>query len=167
MSAIPGIKGGETVKTLLEAMSRQLGPAKHVRVGFLEGSTCGKHNDAHAPSVAFWNEYGTVSHPKAGGEALLAPGNTHIPPRPFFSTMIARKGPTWGKLCMAMLKQAKYNQTLALHGVGLKIAEQLQESIENWTSPRNADSTIASKGFDKPLEESKNMKRAVSFEVTE
>lgn len=161
-----GLTGGEILQALLKEMSEKLGPARHVRVGFLEGSNCGKHNDQSAPMIAYFLEHGTVMQSKSTeGEALLAPGNTHIPPRPFFSTMIARKSPTWGKLCMAMLKQAKYNQTVALHGVGLKIAEQLQQSIQDWTDPRNADATIAAKGFDKPLEDSKNMKRAVSFEV--
>ena len=189
-------KGGEKMKQVLEHMTQQLGSAKSVRVGFLEGSTCGKNNDASAPEVAFYNEYGTISRTQLEGfrsddvvkegktttkkgrggrirvitgrkQRFKATGINHIPPRPFFRIMIQKNSPLWGKLVRAALKMSDYNTRAALNIVGLKMHEQLQKSIEDFVSPGNAPATVAAKGFDKPLEDSKNMKRAIWFEVSE
>lgn len=124
-----------------------------VRVGFLEGSTCGQDNSAPAPQVAFWNEFGT-------------PGADHpVPPRPFFRTTVRTKSPTWGKLVAAALKNTEFDGRRALTVVGLRVKAQVQQQIVDTVEPRNAPATVEAKGFDKPLEDSKNMKRAVSFEV--
>ena len=155
-------KGGDNMKRVLDHMAQQLGSAKSVRVGFLEGSTCGENNDASAPEVAFYNEYGTVEHKTKSGFTVYG----GIPARPFFRIMIQKNSPMWGKLVQAALRMSDYNTKAALSIVGMKMHEQLQQSIEEFTSPGNAPSTIAAKGFDKPLEDSKNMKRAVWFEVS-
>ena len=147
-----GFSGGLKMHAVLNHLSQALGDKeKLVRVGFLEGSTCGIDNDASAPEIAFILEVGAPS--------------ANIPPRPFFRTMIERRKMTWGKTLMAFLKKNNYDAHLALMGTGLIMGEQLQLQITETTTPPNAPSTIAGKGFDKPLEHSKNMKRAVSAEV--
>jgi hypothetical protein len=145
--------GGEKLKAFLKTINDHinLNADPVVSVGFLEGSTCGIHNDQPAPETAYRLEVGA---PKA-----------HIPPRPFFRTMIQTRKATWSKTLARFMKSSNYNVQQALSGLGLVMGEQLQLQITLTTDPPNAPSTIAGKGFDKPLEHSKNMKRAVSFRV--
>ena len=152
-----GFSGGEKMRQALDQMVEALGRGNAVRVGFLENSTCGQDNSESAPTVAFYNEYGTQ----------------RIPPRPFFRRMITVNSKTWGKLIRASLKIREGNVGQAFAITGLKMAEQLQQSIEEaneWAVP-NAPATIKAKGFadptGPPLQDSKNMKRAVWFEVTD
>lgn len=160
--------GGEKLFDVLNRMVNGLGPGREVRVGFLEGSMAGwagprplngrkktaksessKGGQSPAPQVAFYLEYGTE----------------HMPPRPFFSGMVSRESPTWGKLVEAMLKHANYDSAKAMRGVGLKVKSQLQMSINTFTDPGIKQSTKDRKGFDKPLIDSHSMVNSVDFEV--
>lgn len=144
--------GGEKLAAFLDQLMKELTAGEPVvRVGFLEGSTCGKNNDASSPEIAFILEHGAPA--------------ANIPPRPFFRNMIERRRGTWGSTLKHFMKANDNNARKALMGTGLIIAEQLQLEITEFTDPGNAPSTIASKGFDKPLEDSKNMKRSVEAEV--
>ena len=147
-----------------------LGPGAVVSVGFMEGSMAGWNGPrplhgkqetekrANAPArqvpaaqAMFWNEFGTEN----------------IPPRPAFRTMITRQSPTWGRLAMSALKMTHNNAPKALQVMGMKIGEQLQESIIDFNDPPNAPSTIATKGgIDAPLLDSRNMLRSVEYQVS-
>ena len=143
--------GGARLTGLLTRIKESFEGEHQVRVGFLEGSNCGIDNDQPAPEIAFILETGA---PKAG-----------IPPRPFFHQMIADNSTTWGKSAVAFFKANEYDLDSTLAGVGLIMGEQLQLSITRTTTPPNAPATIKAKGFDKPLEHSKNMKRSIEFEI--
>ncbi len=146
------MQGGEKMKAFLTKLSNDLTSGKPaVQVGFLEGSTCGINNDQPSPTIAFILENGAPA--------------AHIPPRPFFRNMITRRSGKWGRQLAALLKANNYNVKTALDGMGLVMGEQLQLSITEFTDPGNAESTIRRKGFDKPLEDSKNMKRSVDHQV--
>lgn len=149
------IEGGNKMNAYLENLLEKIGgEGLHARIGFLEGSTCGADNSTPAPEVAFWNEFGT-------------PGAENpIPPRPFMRTTVQMKSPTWGSLIAAALRISDNEGRKALMIAGLKIKQQIQKQITDTTDPPNAPSTVKAKGFNKPLEHSKNMKRAVNFEVT-
>jgi hypothetical protein len=174
----------EAVKKTLE----KVGPGATVKVGFMEGTMSGwngprplagkaetaKRANAQprqvpAAQVAFWQEYGTtsgtVSFAFEGGENTTE--MNHIPPRPFFRTMIDQQSGTWGKLMAAALKLNNLDSKKALALMGLKIGEQLQQSINTFSGVPLAQSTIDRKGFDKPLIDSHNMIRAVEFVVDE
>lgn len=147
-----GFSGGEQMKLFLSQLTKDLvGHDPVVRVGFLENSTCGINNDAPAPQIAFILDQGAPA--------------ANIPPRPFFRNMVRTRHMTWGKTLAQFLRANKYNKHKALMGTGLVMGEQLQLEITQTVDPPNAPSTIAGKGFDKPLENSKNMKRAVAAEV--
>lgn len=156
-----GLQGGDQLRKHLQEIVERLGVNPSVEVGFMENSTCGINNDASAPTVAFYNEYGTTN----------ADGSQHIPPRPFFRATIDRQSPTWGRLVGAALKLNNYDVNAAFDLTGQKMVSQIQLQIEETTEPPNADSTVNGfgpwngKGFNKPLEHSKNMKRAVSHRV--
>lgn len=146
-----GFSGGIKIAAVMNHLRENMAKDKLVRVGFLEGSTCGINNDAPAPEIAYILENGAPA--------------ANIPPRPFFRKMIIKNKSKWGKILLAFLKKNKFDTHKALMGTGLVMGEQLQLEITLTTDPPNAPGTIAAKGFDKPLEHSKNMKRAVSFEV--
>lgn len=103
-----------------------------VEVGFLEGATY--PDGTPVAAVMYWNEFG------ASG-----------PPRPYFRNMIASESPSWpGKV--AVLAKSTHNdgpKILALMGEDIQGA--LIQSINDFTSPPLAASTIKRKGFDKPL----------------
>jgi hypothetical protein len=139
--------GGDKFQKKLAALAAKLKKPGTLRVGFLEGATA--PNGDSIPLRAALNEYGH--------------GDT--PPRPFFRTMIAAKHREWPDGIAHQLKQTDYDVKLTLERTGEAIKNQLQSAIlELWTPPLAA-STIARKGFDKPLIEHGDMINAASFEV--
>ena len=198
MSITGSLSGGENFKAKLESLVKAVAPGagRTVQVGFLKGSICGINNDQDAPTIAFFNEYGTIGRQTLdtfSAERKVSKGGTvfkkgrggrisvvtkqsrvknrtsqwHIPPRPFFRNMISKNSPNWGKLLAACLKHQDFSVQQALAEAGLKMHEQLQQSIEEFSDPANAPATIKAKGFNAPLQHSKNMKRAVWLEVTD
>ena len=148
------IIGGDKLKSTLNKLFEKVGTSTIVRVGFLEGATY--PDGTSVAEVAFINEYGA---PAAG-----------IPPRPFFRNAIAKNSPTWGKLVSAALKQCEMDSKLALALVGMKVGEQVVQSIESNTPPPNKPATAKRKGFAGgaavTLQDTKHMKRSVEYEVS-
>jgi hypothetical protein len=130
-------------RKLKEIASRMSGS---VEVGFLENA---KYDDGTpVAAVAFWDEYG------ASG-----------PPRPFFRNMIAKEMPSWPDKVASEAKRTNNNGPEILAAMGLEIQGALIQSINDFTTPGNADSTIARKGFDKPLIESSHMVNSTGYRV--
>lgn len=135
-----------------------------LRVGFLSGATY--PDGTSVAAVAAFNEFGrtvkvTRDHP-AGGEL----GGTYFQlPRPFFRNMIAAKSASWPAGLKKQLLATNYDAKLALERAGLGIKGQLQQSIRELTSPPLAPSTVAAKGFDKPLIDTGHMLNSVGYEV--
>jgi len=98
---------------------------------------------------AFWAEYGT----------------TTAPSRPAFRTTIAQQSPSWGKKLGIAVKATNYDGQKSLALLGQSMRDDLESSIAQWSSPPNAPSTIARKGFDKPLVDKGDMQRAPDYEV--
>jgi hypothetical protein len=117
-----------------------------VKVGFLEGATY--PDGTPVAAVAFWNEYG------ASG-----------PPRPFFRGMIAKESPGWGGKLKGALQHTGNDADKALRIVGEDIQGALMQSINDFTSPALAASTIARKGFDKPLIDTAVMVNSTGIKV--
>jgi hypothetical protein len=90
-----------------------------------------------------------------------------IPARPYFRSMIQENKGEWPADLGKIIKAANYDSTVALGRLGKHVAEQLQESIRDFSEPGNAKSTIAKKGFDKPLVDSDHMLNSVDSEVQE
>jgi hypothetical protein len=103
-----------------------------VEVGFLEGATY--PDGTPVAAVAFWNEFG------ASG-----------PPRPFFRGMIAEDSPSWPDKVAALAKSTNNDGAKVLALMGEDIQGALIQSINDFTTPALAQSTIDRKGFDKPL----------------
>jgi hypothetical protein len=88
-----------------------------------------------------------------------------IPARPYFRSMIQKNKGGWGADLGKIIKASDYDSTIALGRLGKHVEEQLQESIREFHDPANAKSTIAKKGFDKPLVDSKHMLDSVDSQV--
>ena len=142
-------KGGDKAGPKLAELARKLTSAKTVRIGFLEGATY--PNGTPVAMVAAINEYGAPSRGQ--------------PPRPFFRRMIAAKRAEWPKAIANLLKANNGDVHRTLSQTGEAIAGQLKQSIVDLTDPPLAPSTIARKGFDKPLIDTGHMLQSVDFEV--
>lgn len=187
-------KGGEKIEQKLREIAEKAGKANTVRVGFLEGATY--PDGTPVAQIAAIQEYGGTAtvpaHDVTINRSIKADGTfnkngqfvkaekanfstTHhvdeytitTPARPFFRGMIQQHKGEWPADLGKIIKAADYDSTVALGRLGKHVAEQLQESIRDFSDPPNAKSTIAKKGFDKPLVESAHMQNSVDSEVNE
>lgn len=141
------MRGGDKFKAALKQAVDKAASGT-VRVGIIESQTY--PNGESVAQVAYWNEYGTAT----------------IPARPFFRNTIAEKQGEWADKAAELLKQSDdTNHALALIGEGVK--GDIVETIQNFTEPPNADSTVKRKGFDKPLVDTGDLWRAIQSEVVE
>lgn len=141
------VTGGDKLEKYLQQLAGKLASGGAVKVGFLEGATY--PNGQRVAQVAFWNEFGT----------------SRAPPRPFFRTTIATKSSEWGEKFAKALPYYQMDGAKALAALGTIMQSDIRESIVKWTTPPNAPSTIARKGFNKPLIETGVMQRKVDYKV--
>lgn len=133
------LSGGKKLDAALKELSKKIDNAATLNVGFPEGST--ESDGTPTPFVAAMNEFGH-----------LAPGgNYFVLPRPFFRGMIAENSPHWGADLGKLLVATHYDARQSLELMGSEMEGELTESIQQLTDPPLAASTIAAKGFDKPL----------------
>jgi hypothetical protein len=169
MGEIYSFSGGEGLRAKLDEIMRGIGDTKMLRVGFLEGATCGVDNQSSAPQVAFWLEFGTMRVLAKTKPGSLNIGIQGMPPRPFFSGMIANHQGEWPDQFSRILKAQNYNLRLALMAMGQLIADQLQKAIIDFNDPPDSEATLRRKAFkgmeQATLQESKNLLNSVSFEV--
>lgn len=118
-----------------------------VEVGFLEGATY--EDGTPVAAVANWNEFGTST----------------APPRPFFRNMIAKESPSWGGKIAKLAVATGNDGVKILELMGEDIEGALKQSINDFTDPGNAESTIARKGFDKPLIDTSHMVNSTGHRV--
>lgn len=142
------LQGAPDVMKKLEEIARKMGGGS-VQVGFMSGATY--PDGTMVAAVAAANEYGD---PQAGR-----------PPRPFFREMIAAESPTWPDKMAALAKALNYDGPKVLGMMGEDIQGALKQSINDFTTPALAPSTVRAKGFDKPLIETGDMLNAVTYEV--
>ena len=142
-----GFKGGEKMQKILADIARKAGGGELLRVGFLESA---KYPDGtNVAQVAYWNEFGTKN----------------APPRPFFRNTIAAKSSKWGAALGKSLAATAYSTKSAFGLVGTGIADQITQSIVEFSDPANAASTIKKKGFNDPLIDDGTMQRRVEFDI--
>ena len=99
---------------------------------------------------AFLNEYGTKT----------------APPRPAMRQTVNDFKSDWIETFKKSIASGKdINFTLTL--VGQQMATDMVYTYTAFKNPPNAASTIAKKGFDKPLDDTGSMINSISFEVSE
>lgn len=143
------LSGGQKLEDYLANLSKKYSTASSVSIGFLSGSSY--PDGTPVAMVAAIQNWGAPSR--------------GIPPRPFFTNMIAAKSPEWGPALAKNLAITGGDAEKALGRVGLGIKGQLQTSIIETNSPPLAASTIKRKGFDKPLVDTGTMLNGVDFRV--
>ncbi|WP_105463049.1 hypothetical protein [Escherichia coli] len=121
-----------------------------LKVGFLEGATYG--GVIPVPMVAATNEFGNPAH--------------NQPPRPFFRNAIAEHEEEWKEHAALLIERGDDIEEV-FSMLGTIIAADIQQSIRSLDSPPLSPVTIARKGFDNPLIDTKNMLDSVSYEVSE
>lgn len=140
------LQGGDKLaKALAEIAGKMEGS---VRVGFMEGASY--PDGTPVAAVAFWNEFGT----------------SKAPSRPFFRTTIGEKSGEWADKLGRAAKNYDFDGAKVLEFMGGQIQEDIQSSINGWTDPGNAESTIRQKGFNAPLRDTMQMHNSVDYEVS-
>ena len=124
---------------------------KRAKASYAAATTRGAISQQPAAYIASIMEYGDPAH--------------NIPPRPFFSNMIAEHSHAWPELVSECLMKRGYDARTSLELVGQTIAGQLQLAIVDGNFQELAQATIARKGNAVPLIDSKNMLRAVDYTV--
>jgi len=146
MMAFKSFKLDKVEKALSSIAEKMEGSLK---VGWMENA---KYPDlTYVAQVAAWNEYGT----------------SKSPPRPFIRNMINKESDKWADTIQRAATAFDYNGHQVLSQMGLVIQEDLQQAIVDFSDPRNADSTIAKKGFNKPLIDTGHMKDSITYLVDE
>lgn len=144
---------GKKLQVALASIAHKLESGGTLRVGFLEGASypADKNGKPGLPvaTVAFWNEFGTVRSPA----------------RPFFRTTIAQQQKTWGDKLGKALAFYNYDGVQALRALGQSMRDDVEASIQRWSTPPNALRTIRRKGFNKPLVHTSVMNRSPDFEL--
>ena len=80
--------------------------------------------------------------------------------------MIAKEAPDWPKEMADQARKTDFNGEAVLNRMGELIEGQLKQSIKDLTSPALAPSTVAAKGFSKPLIDTGHMLNSTTFKVT-
>lgn len=184
--------GGDKLDRALKDLARKVSKPRTLNVGFLEGATY--PDGTPVAYIAAIQEYGTTIDREASTTTIYRKVKKNgdfakngrfvkksqsnyatdhavgaykivIPSRPFFRTMIANKEGGWGGHLGKILVNVRYDTTIALKEMGELIQGELQTSIRDWTQPPNARSTVAKKGFNKPLIDSSHMVDSASYEV--
>lgn len=141
------ISGGDKLEQALQELGRQLGRGGTVKVGYLASSTY-----PDGTSVAMVG-------------AIQEFGSARIPARPAVRNMLREKAADWPVSLAAILQHNHNDVPLSLQLLGEGIKGQWQQSIRDLWAPPLAPSTIARKGFDKPLIASSHMLNSVGVEV--
>ena len=169
-----GLKGGNKLSQVLAQIGQSVSKGERVKVGFLSGAT---YPDTPRGALrATYTQRKSQGQTRAiagssGGKpvAMIAAfqefGTGTIPPRPFFRNMIRNKSHEWGPALGTDLVATHYNVGLSLDRLGAGIAGQLKQSIVDTNTPPLAASTIAQKGFSKPLISTAHMIMSVDHKV--
>lgn len=189
MAGADGLHGGDKLQAYLDGILARVSSAQAVKVGFMEGATY--PDGTSVPMVAAVQEFGGSMQIPARTQDLNFKINANtgksrfakadkanfaqtvtipahvvtVPPRPFFRTMLEKDAPGWGAAVGKTLKASNFDAATTLGKMGELIKGELQESIRALTNPPLAASTVAAKGFSKPLIDTGHMLASVDFEV--
>lgn len=119
-----------------------------LRVGIMGGKTY--PDGTPVAEVGYVNEYGTDV----------------IPTRPFFRSAIANERSVLPQMAASLL--GKNDPETALRLIGEHMVGALSDSVQTWSEPPNAPSTIAAKGYNAPLRANDRLLRnSFSYEIEE
>ena len=144
------ISGGDKLEAALAKIAQGLESGGTLRTGFLEGASY--PDGTSVAMVAAIHNYGA---PAAG-----------IPPRPFFSNMVAENKGGWPAAIAADLKATGYNAAETLGRTGELLERQLREAILDGSFVPLKEATVKRKGFSTPLIDKGIMLGSIKSEVS-
>lgn len=139
-------------KKIIQESSRLKGSFVNVGVHQAEGSENYEGTSTTVAEVAFWNEFGTVTAPE----------------RSFIRSTIDENRAELERITAKLLDQVlegKIDTKKALDKLGFKIETLIKKKILDLNDPPNAPSTVARKGFNNPLVDSRRLWRSIAFET--
>lgn len=159
------LKGGDLMDRYLRTITKKLGHGVQVKIGILAGAKYsgthpirgGKTFDGPVAQVGFWQEFGTEP----------SDDNPGIPPRPFMRATVANHSGEWGNKLGKTLRATRYDARKSLMIMGRGIQLQMRQTLNDWSEPPNAPSTVAKKGFNKPLIDTGTLERSIEFQIIE
>lgn len=146
-----GVKftGGGKLLTKLKKMAKNSKKAR-LTAGFYKDA---KYEDGTPVAlVAAANNFGTLD------------SDGFIPPRPFFDDAIRENKDKWAENYGKALKKTDYDVERSSKLVGEQMRADIIDSINGWTEPPNAKSTVEEKGRDAPLKDTYHMMRSVGYQ---
>lgn len=100
--------------------------------------------------VAAFNEYGDPAR--------------HVPARPFMKWTMYKNMRKWRNFVQDVLPQTMDAKD-TMERLGQKVVRDMKDMINDWSEPPNAPSTVAQKGFNNPLIDTRTMVDSVRMEV--
>lgn len=129
------------------------GKKTKLTAGFYKGA---KYEDGTpVAQVAAWNNFGTIEN---GG---------FTPPRPFFDDAIRENKDKWADGLGKRLKANGFDVKNAMNRLGEQMRADIVDSINDWTEPPNAKSTIEQKGRNAPLKDTYHMMRSAGYQYND
>lgn len=144
------VTGGKKIQRELTKINK-LKKSGSVSIGWFKGATY--PNGLPVATVAFINNYGALT--KKG---------VAIPPRPFLDSAIQQYSREWFKTIEKTLKITKYNVKYSLLLAASQAVGDIQNTIKTWKYPPNSPATIAKKGYNNPLEDTRTMLKTIQSE---
>lgn len=146
---------------LPDQLRKQLVPAS-VKVGVLEGATYPEdtYTDARTGEQI---EDARGGMPVAAIAQALEFGHGQNHPRPFLQSTFAAQGRTWSKGLVALMK-AGTGALAALRTIGLRMTEDVQQTIRDWPAD-NSEDWAAIKGFNHGLIQTGHLTNSIDSAV--
>ena len=154
-------------------------------VGIFGKDESGSDDEITYVRIANMHEFGKVIYPKKKNDYLYLPvknaqtgdiisfrkvKSVTIPERSFLRTTVNEKEKEWnekGQIYLGRLLDGSLTGQDVLVRMGRDIVRDIQQTIEDMKSPKNADLTIYNKDVDNPLIESGTMKNRITFVIVE
>lgn len=142
------VEGGEKLRRALAEISRSVRGGGSLRVGFLSNATY--PNGTPVAMIAAIHNWGAPSR--------------NIPPRPFFTNMVAKHSPEWPTEIRAQLKATNYDARTTMNRMGALIKGELQQSIRDLPGPPLKPATVKRKGFSSLLIDTGHLLNSIAYE---
>lgn len=145
---VKGISGGDKLEKKLTELAERAKNSR-VRVGILEGATY--PDGTPTALVGLVHEFGT--------------DDGHIPPRSFMRSTVMQQEGAWRNGLKTLIKEQGYDPEKALAMLGMQMADDIKAQLAAITSPALEPETIARKGHEKPLVDTKQLLKSIKYEV--
>ena len=133
---------------------------KAVKIGFLDGKSTNYPNGESVVKVAMQNEFGFINEDGA-----------KVPARPFFKLAWNKNESKYKRVLSSFVNNVVIKRAVTsdefFGRLGVKVQKDIRKEIRDLREPPNAPYTIAKKGSDNPLIDTKHMLNSVAWELVD